>query len=111
MKITVNQLRRIIREEVQNLTNEVILENSEHLDDKLKKVFLDSIDPSRLLLRKNAKEKTAIRNLESEYAEYLQDMYGDDGFQWTEHLKDLLGNNESVEDYADYMVNNYLSDF
>jgi phospholipid N-methyltransferase len=96
MKITVKQLRRIIKEEVQKVVKEVGPGQAVDIDAELKTAF-------------DRNEITA--DLERRYVSKLKKMYHDDGFSWQQHLIGVLGDTDEVEEFADELVNAYLEDF
>ena len=96
MKLSINQLRHIIKEEVQKVVKEAGPGKAVDIDAELKAAF----------------DSNAITaELERRYVKKLKKMYHDDGFSWQQHLIGVLGDTDEVEEFADELVNAYLEDF
>jgi hypothetical protein len=90
MKLTVNQLRRIIKEEVQKVIGEAPVlpatKSDSSIESLAKKTFIDNDSKSELKL---------VRQLKKQFR--------DDGYAWEQTLLDVLGDDyeDSVSDFVD----------
>jgi hypothetical protein len=92
MKLTVNQLRRIIKEEVQKVIEAPGLpatKSDSSIESLAKKTFIDNDSKSELKL-----------------ARQLKKQFRDDGYAWEQTLLGVLGDDyeDSVSDFVDAYV-------